>query len=77
MAPLLHRAAIMTLLLCNLLNEVRSLFGILNYVHDVVVKKATFAIAYPGEFLVTVLLSVTDPGIWNGEATCPSPPLPH
>jgi len=57
----------MTLLLCKSLNEVRSVFGMLNYVYDVA-KKATFAIVYPEQFqfLVTVLLSVADPVIWNG-----------
>ena len=35
----------------NLLNEIGSLFGVLKYVCDIVVKKFTFAISSPDEFL--------------------------
>jgi len=35
----------------NLLKEIGSLFGILKYVCDIVVKKFTFAISSPNEFL--------------------------
>jgi len=38
----------------NLLNEVSSLFGILKYVCDIIVKKFTFAISSPDEFLFLV-----------------------
>jgi len=34
-----------------LLNEIGSLFGILKYVCDIVVKKFTFAISSPDKFL--------------------------
>jgi len=34
-----------------LLNEIGSLFGVLKYVCDIVVKKFTFAISSPDEFL--------------------------
>jgi len=37
-----------------LLNEVGSLFGILKYVCDIVVKMFTFAISSPYEFLLTL-----------------------
>ena len=38
----------------NLLNELSSLFGILKYVCDIVVKKFTFAISSADEFLLHV-----------------------
>ena len=34
-----------------MLNEIGSLFGVLKYVCDIVVKKFTFAISSPDEFL--------------------------
>jgi len=37
-----------------LLNEIGSLFGVLKYVCDIVVKKFTFAISSPDEFLLFV-----------------------
>jgi len=41
-----------------LLNEVNSLFGILKYVCDIVVKKFTFAISSADEFLYLIALAV-------------------
>jgi len=41
-----------TRLLFNLLNEEVFLFGILNYMCDIVVKRFTFAISSPGERLL-------------------------